>query len=110
MSTQKLQKQHSRNLGKILLARNSKGLQKKMRLNVKNTYDNQKKSMLKSTSTPEKPGYSVHMDIFHLNNRLFISTSDRFSKYFYSREIPNKRNVSLVVEEILSQVIQSVVK
>lgn len=44
------------------------------------------------------------MDIFHLNKRLFISTSDRFSKYFYLREIPNKQNVSFVVEEILSQV------
>lgn len=63
-----------------------------------------KKELLKPTPIPERPGHSVHMDIFHLNNRLFISTSDRFSKYFLLREIPNKRNISVVVEEILSQI------
>lgn len=63
-----------------------------------------KKEILKPTPIPEKSGHSVHMDIFHLNKRLFISSSDRFSKYCHLREIPNKLNISLVVEEILSQV------
>lgn len=44
------------------------------------------------------------MDMFHLNKRLFISTSDRFSKYFFLREVPNKSNIALVVEEILTQI------
>lgn len=60
------------------------------------------KETLKPTPIPTQPGHSIHMDIFHLGGKLFISTSDRFSKYFYVREIPNKRNISLVVEEILS--------
>lgn len=63
-----------------------------------------KKETLKPTPIPIKPGHSIHIDIFHLSNRLFMSTCDRFSKYFYLREIPNKRNISLVIEEILSQV------
>lgn len=63
-----------------------------------------KKEILKPTPIPLEPGHSIHADIFHLNKRLFISTSDRFSKYFYLREIPNKRNISVVMEEILSQV------
>lgn len=63
-----------------------------------------KKETLKPTPIPIQPGHSIHMDIFHLGGKLFISTSDRFSKYFYLREIPNKRNLSLVVEEILSQI------
>lgn len=63
-----------------------------------------KKELLKAVPVPTAPGYSIHMDVFHLDNRIFISTSDRFSKYFYLREIPNKRNISTVVEEILSQV------
>lgn len=63
-----------------------------------------KKELLKPTPIPEKPGHSLHMDIFHLSNKLFISIADRFSKYFYLREIPNKRNIALVVEEILSQI------
>lgn len=63
-----------------------------------------KKEFLKPTPIPAGPGLSIHMDIFHLNKRFFVSTSDRFSKYFYLREIPNKRNISVVIEEILSQV------
>lgn len=63
-----------------------------------------KKETLKPTPIPNEPGHSIHFDIFHLSKRLFISTCDRFSKYFYLREIPNKRNISIVVEEILSQV------
>lgn len=63
-----------------------------------------KKEILKPTPIPEQPGRSIHLDIFHLGSRLFVSTSDRFSKYFYLREIPNKRNMVIVVEEILSQI------
>lgn len=63
-----------------------------------------KKEILKPTPIPDGPGLSIHMDIFHLSNRLFISIADRFSKYFYLREIPNKRNVALVIEEIISQI------
>lgn len=63
-----------------------------------------KKETLKPTPTPAKPGHSIHLVVFHLSNRLFLSTADRFSKYFYLREIPNKRNMASVVEEILAQV------
>lgn len=63
-----------------------------------------KKEILKPSPIPTNPGFSIHMDIFHLSNKLFVSTSDRFSKYFYLREIPNKRNIAMVIEEILSQV------
>lgn len=63
-----------------------------------------KKETLKPTPIPAEPGRSIHMDIFYLGNKLFLYTADRFSKYFYLREIPNKRNLSTVVEEILSQV------
>lgn len=37
-----------------------------------------KKEILKPTPIPGEPGHSIHMDIFHLRNRLFVSTSDRF--------------------------------
>lgn len=63
-----------------------------------------KKETLKPTPIPDGPGQSIHMDMFHLNKRLFISTSDRFSKYFFLREVPNKSNIALVVEEILTQI------
>lgn len=63
-----------------------------------------KRELLKPTPIPIQPGRSIHMDLFHLGSKIFISTADRFSKYFYAREIPNKRNVSLVVDEILSQI------
>lgn len=63
-----------------------------------------RKEILKPTPIPTGPGLSIHMDVFYLGGKTFISTSDRFSKYFYLREIPNKRNISLVVEEILSQI------
>lgn len=62
------------------------------------------KETLKPTPIPTKPSHSIHLDIFYLENRLFLSTADRFSKYFYLREIPNKRNMSSVVEEILAQI------
>jgi hypothetical protein len=42
-----------------------------------------KKELLKPTPIPARPGHSVHMDVFHLSNKLFISTADRFSKYFF---------------------------
>lgn len=63
-----------------------------------------KKETLKPTPIPTRPGRSIHIDLFHLNNRLFISTCDRFSKHFSLREIPNKRNIAAVIEEILSQI------
>lgn len=63
-----------------------------------------KLEIIKPTPIPNKPGIAIHMDIFQLGSRIFVSTSDRFSKYFYLREIPNKRNLSLVIEEILSQI------
>lgn len=62
-----------------------------------------KKETLKPTPIPAGPGLSIHMDVFHLGSRLFISTCDRFSKHFCLREIPNKRNIAIVVEEIISQ-------
>lgn len=63
-----------------------------------------KKETLKPTPVPAAPGRLIHINVFHLSNKLFISTCDRFSKYFSLREIPNKRNINVVVEEILSQI------
>lgn len=62
-----------------------------------------KKETLKPTPIPKEPGHLIHMDIFHLSHKLFITTCDRFSKYLCLREIPNKRNIATVIEEILSQ-------
>lgn len=62
-----------------------------------------KKEILKPTPIPTVPGYSVHIDIFHLGKKLFLSSCDRFSKYFCLREIQNKQNMATIMEEILTQ-------
>lgn len=60
------------------------------------------KHTLHETPIPTQAGESISIDIFHMSNKLFISTIDRFSKYCYIRQIENKLNASEKLEEILS--------
>lgn len=63
-----------------------------------------KMEVIRPTPIPVRSGTHIQMDIFHLQNKLYISTIDRYSKYCYVRNIPDKRNISEYIEEILRQI------
>lgn len=68
----------------------------------KQKYDTHpKKQIMNPTPIPTYVGEYLQIDIFHVANRIYYSTIDRFSKYALLRYSENKLNASEIVEEIL---------
>lgn len=68
----------------------------------KQKYDTRpQKYIMKATPIPTYVGEYLQIDIFHVGKRIFYSTIDRFSKFVYLREAPNKLNADKVILEIL---------
>lgn len=62
------------------------------------------KQPIGKTPIPTHVGEYIQMDIFHMNNNIYISTTCKYSKYCYIRKLENKVNCHEYIEEILSQV------
>lgn len=56
-----------------------------------------------STPIPTRTGQSIAMDIFHIDNKLYVSCIDRFSKYLFIHSIHSKVNFHENLEEIIAQ-------
>lgn len=59
------------------------------------------KNTIKATPIPEQVGEYLQIDIFHVGNRIFYSTIDRYSKFVILKEAENKLNADRVLKEIL---------
>lgn len=61
------------------------------------------KQPIGATPIPTKIGESISMDLFHIDNRVYVTCLDRFSKYLRAFLIENKSNFHEKMEEILTQ-------
>lgn len=61
------------------------------------------KQPLGSSPIPRRTGQMVSMDIFHIDNKTYVTSIDRFSKYLCIRSIDPKVNFHETLEEILTQ-------
>lgn len=61
------------------------------------------KQPLGKTPIPIRTGQSIAMDIFHIDNKIFVTSIDRFSKYLYVHAIPSRLNFSKVLEQIITR-------
>lgn len=70
-----------------------------------NKYERQpNRQPIVKTPIPTKTGEYIQMDIFHMNSCMYISSTDKYSKYCYLRKIHTKANCHEHIEEILTQV------
>ncbi|XP_036342801.1 uncharacterized protein LOC118752058 [Rhagoletis pomonella] len=56
------------------------------------------------TPIPNEVGTHLHMDKFFMDNQIYITTVDRYSKFCYIRKIPDRKNTFIYLNEILSQI------
>lgn len=56
-----------------------------------------------STLIPTRTGQSIAMDIFHIDNKMYVTCIDRFSKYLSVHCIHSKLNFHEKLEEIITQ-------
>lgn len=61
------------------------------------------KQQIGATPIPTGVGESLSMDLFHLDNKVYVTCMDRFSKYLRIFIIENKLNFHLKLEEIFTQ-------
>lgn len=62
------------------------------------------KQPIGKTPIPTRVREYIQMDIFHINNMLYLSSIDRYSKYCYLRKLNTKIDCHESIEEILTQV------
>lgn len=56
-----------------------------------------------STPIPMAVGESISMDLFYIDNKLYVTSIDRYSKYLIVHLIQSKTNFNEKLEEILTQ-------
>lgn len=56
-----------------------------------------------TTPTPTSVGESISMDLFYIDNKQYITSIDRYSKYLKIHQIETKANFTPKLEEILTQ-------
>lgn len=61
------------------------------------------KQPIGETPIPTTVGKSISMDIFHIDNQLYVTSVDRFSKYLILHPIQSKIKFHEKLEEILTQ-------
>lgn len=61
------------------------------------------KQPIGTTPIPMGVGESISMDIFHIDNKLYVSCVDRYSKYLFLHAITSKLNFQEHLEEIITQ-------
>lgn len=61
------------------------------------------KQPLGKTPIPTRTGQSIAMDIFHIDNKIFVTCIDRFSKYLYVHALPSRLRFHETLEEIITQ-------
>lgn len=61
------------------------------------------KQLIGSTPIPKRVGESISMDLFHIDNKLYVTSVDRYSKYLLVHTIESKINFHEKLEEILTQ-------
>ncbi len=62
------------------------------------------KQPIGSAPIPNKVGEYIHLDLFFMNNNIYISSTDKYSKFCHLRQIPSKKDTYKYVDEILSQI------
>lgn len=61
------------------------------------------KQPIGSTPIPKNVGESISMDLFYIDNKLYVTSVDRYSKYLLVHAIESKVNFHEKLEEILTQ-------
>lgn len=61
------------------------------------------KQPIGSTPIPKTVGESISMDLFYIDNKQYVTSVDRFSKYLMVHPIESKLNFHEKLEEILTQ-------
>lgn len=61
------------------------------------------KQLIGSTPIPATVGESISMDLFYIDNKQYVTSVDRYSKYLIIHQIENKLNFQEKLEEILTQ-------
>lgn len=61
-----------------------------------------KQQKIGETPIPKFAGEIIQMDLFFANNNTFITMIDKFSKYLLIKKIPNKKQMSLQILELLN--------
>lgn len=70
----------------------------------KNKYERKpKEQIIGQTPIPGKAGLSISMDIFYIDNHMYLTSIDRYSKHLNIRNIIDKNNFSKVLEEVITQ-------
>lgn len=62
------------------------------------------KQPIGKTPIPTQVGEYIQMDVFHINNKQYLSSTDRYSKYCFLRKLDTKINCHEYIEEVLTQV------
>lgn len=62
-----------------------------------------KKQVIGSTPIPNTVGESISMDLFYIDNKQYVTSVDRYSKYLTIHSIESKLNFQQKLEEILTQ-------
>lgn len=74
-------------------------------ISLTNKYERQpNKQPIATTPIPTKVGEYIQMDIFHMNNNMYLSSTDKYSKYCYLRRLETKVDCHEYIEDILTQV------
>lgn len=61
------------------------------------------KQPIGSTPIPTTVGESISMDLFYIDNKIYVTSVDRYSKYLIIHPIQSKENFHEKLEEILTQ-------
>lgn len=61
------------------------------------------KQLIGSTPIPTTVGESISMDLFYIDNKQYVTSVDRYSKYLMIHSIESKVNFQEKLEEILTQ-------
>lgn len=61
------------------------------------------KQPIGSTPVPTRTGQSIAMDLFHIDNKIYVTCIDRYSKYLQIHSIQTKTNFHEKLEEIITQ-------
>lgn len=61
------------------------------------------KQPLGITPIPERIGESISMDLFYIDNKTYVTSVDRYSKYLIVHPLESKANFHMKLEEILTQ-------
>ncbi|RYX80703.1 transposase [bacterium] len=64
---------------------------------------NPSKQLIGSTPIPTSVGESISMDLFYIDNKQYVTSVDRYSKYLTVNSIQTKLNFQEKLEEILTQ-------